>query len=122
MIQTFKIIGIRLVTRGLIVAGVVIGFLASLLFAFPVTEYWLYFGLYQELLFNFTDLSGSSFYYLLLPVYNAYTDKLTILSENQNKAGILQENKLDPKFITGFSDAESSFIICINKRNDFKLG
>lgn len=54
---------------------------------------------------------------------NSDTCKAEILSDNQKpKSGILQENKLDPHFITGFSDAESSFIIFISKRDDYKSG
>jgi len=45
---------------------------------------------------------------------NAYTMRTLILKENKNKA-------LNPNWLTGFADAESSFIISVLKAKDVKL-
>jgi hypothetical protein len=63
------------------------------------------FCLLQELLFNFTDLSDSSFYCTLLPIYNADTDKQKIIKENKGKSGIyMWMNLINGKRYVGSSD------------------
>lgn len=48
---------------------------------------------------------------------NENLDKSTILSENKDKAAIL-----DPFFVTGFSDAESNFLVSIRENKENKIG
>jgi hypothetical protein len=64
-----------------------------------------YFCLYYELLFNFTDLSDSSIEGLLIPIYNADTDKQKILKENKGKSGVyMLTNLINGKRYVGSSE------------------
>jgi LAGLIDADG endonuclease/NADH-ubiquinone/plastoquinone oxidoreductase, chain 3 len=55
---------------------------------------------------------------------NADIQKLDIIKENKGKSGISTSNsiKMDPYFVTGFSDAESCFSIFIRRSSTNKLG
>ena len=60
--------------------------------------------------------------------FDADKDKLNILKCIKGKSGIYSDhanfflNKLNPHFVTGFTDGEGSFIISITKNSEYKLG
>ena len=56
----------------------------------------------------------------VLTYLNADTEKLSILKDNRGKSGVYRLT--NPWFLTGFIDAEASFMIKIRKSSRYRLG
>jgi len=57
--------------------------------------------------------------YCLINLING--DEYTTLVEDANKKNTSLNNKLEPYFVTGFSDGEANFHVSVISRKDSKL-
>lgn len=59
---------------------------------------------------------------IFFTLFNIYSLKTKANSRYYSNIGVYNKNKLNPNFITGFIDAEGSFIIIVRKEARNKTG
>ena len=60
--------------------------------------------------------------YFFFTLFNIYSLKTRANSRYYSNIGVYNKNKLNPYFITGFADAEGSFMIIVRKEARNKTG
>nr|QBM09701.1 hypothetical protein [Dactylella sp.] len=70
----------------------------------------------------FTSFLNQQFMFKFTSSYFSTVQKRLFTDDLPNQSSILQTLRLHPYFITGFSDAESSFVLSISKSSRLRLG